>query len=83
MLRFEHEFIEHVKHHDKGLLDSIAETLKFDDDQEAKAVAAYDSFVTTFETSEGKGIHVGHEADVDPTADDELGQEQIVKQKRG
>jgi len=83
VLRFEGEFLDYVRTHDKGLLDSIAETLKFDDDQDAKAAAAYDAFIRTFETSDGKGISVGREAEVDPTTDDELGQEQIVKQKRG
>ena len=82
VLRFENEFLDYVKHHDRGLIDSIAETLKFGDDQEARAVAAYDALLGQFETSDGQGIKVGHEAEVDPTSDDELGQEQIVKQKR-
>ncbi|HEX7739682.1 MAG TPA: F0F1 ATP synthase subunit alpha, partial [Marmoricola sp.] len=83
VLRFEQEFLDYVRHHDKALMDSIAETLKFDDDQEAKATADYESFLGQFETSEGKSIKVGHEAEVEPTTDEELGQETIVKQKRG
>ena len=45
--------------------------------------SAYDSFLDQFETSDGGSVKIGHEADAEAMEDDELGQEQIVKQKRG
>ena len=51
--------------------------------QAEKSLAeAYDSFVDQFETSEGGSIHVGAEVHEEAMEDDELEQEQIVKQKR-
>ena len=41
------------------------------------------SFASSFATSEGGSIKVGHEAEAEALGDDELEQEQIVKQKRG
>ena len=80
VLRFEQEFIDYVKRSHGGILDAIRETTKFED--EDGLAAAYDSFITQFETSDGGSIKVGHE-EAEAMEDDELGQEQIVKQKRG
>ena len=63
------------------MLAGIRETQKFED--EDGLAAAYDSFLGQFETSGGGGIKVGHEPEAEALADDELEQEQIVKQKRG
>ncbi|HET6153377.1 MAG TPA: F0F1 ATP synthase subunit alpha [Marmoricola sp.] len=81
VLRFEHEFIDYVKRSHAGIMDAIRESQKFEDETEASLVSAFDSFLTQFETSEGGAI--GAEEPVTPTADDELDQEQIVKQKKG
>jgi F-type H+/Na+-transporting ATPase subunit alpha len=80
VLRFEQEFIDYVKRSHEGILAGIRETTKFED--EDGLAAAYDSFITQFETSDGGSIKVGHE-EAEAMEDDELGQEQIVKQKRG
>ena len=80
VLRFEQEFIDYVKRSHEGILAGIRESTKFED--EDGLAAAYDSFITQFETSDGGSIKAGHE-EAEAMEDDELGQEQIVKQKRG
>ncbi|WP_408899001.1 F0F1 ATP synthase subunit alpha [Nocardioides sp. R1-1] len=81
VLRFESEFLDYLRRSHEGLLAAIRETQKFED--EDGLAAAYDSFLNQFETSEGGSIKVGHEPEAEALADDELEQEQIVKQKRG
>ncbi|MBF4162816.1 F0F1 ATP synthase subunit alpha [Nocardioides acrostichi] len=80
VLRFEQEFIDFVKRSHEGILAGIRETTKFED--EDGLAAAYDEFVGQFETSEGGSIKAGKE-EAEALEDDELDQEQIVKQKRG
>ncbi|TNM47156.1 F0F1 ATP synthase subunit alpha [Nocardioides albidus] len=81
VLRFEHEFLDYLRRSHDGLLAAIRETQKFEDEDGLSA--AYDSFLSQFETSEGGSIKVGHEPEAEALSDDELEQEQIVKQKRG
>jgi F-type H+/Na+-transporting ATPase subunit alpha len=81
VLRFEQEFLDFLRRSHEGLLAGIRDTQKFED--EDALASAYDDFADQFETSEGGGIKVGHEADAEALEDDELEQEQIVKQKRG
>jgi F-type H+-transporting ATPase subunit alpha len=80
VIRFEHEFIDFLKRSHEGILAGIRETTKFED--EDALAAAYDSFTDQFETSEGGSIKAGRE-EAEAMEDDELEQEQIVKQKRG
>ncbi|NYJ02072.1 F-type H+-transporting ATPase subunit alpha [Nocardioides thalensis] len=81
VLRFEQEFLDYLRRSHEGVLAAIRETTKFED--EAGLESAYNSFLDQFETSEGGSIKVGHEPEAGAMADDELEQEQIVKQKRG
>jgi F-type H+/Na+-transporting ATPase subunit alpha len=83
VLRFEQEFLDFVGRQHKDVLDGIRESRNFDDGTDEKLGEAYDSFLDQFETSEGQSIKPGTEAKADPVTDDELEQEQIVKQKRG
>jgi F-type H+/Na+-transporting ATPase subunit alpha len=83
VLRFEHEFLDYLKRSHEGILDTISESKKFEEGTEKELSSAYDSFLEQFETSEGQSIKPGTEAKVDPVEDDELEQEQIVKQKKG
>ena len=83
VLRFESEFLDYLRRSHEDILSSIRETLKFEDDTETSLIEAYDSFLDQFETSEGGSIKAGHEAKEEALEDDELEQEQIVKQKRG
>ncbi|WP_244929346.1 F0F1 ATP synthase subunit alpha [Nocardioides sp. W7] len=83
VLRFESEFLDFLRRSHDGILSAIRESLKFDDDTASSLSDAYDSFLDQFETSDGGSIKVGHEATAEALGDEELEQEQIVKQKRG
>jgi F-type H+-transporting ATPase subunit alpha len=79
VLRFEREFIDYLKRSHDGILASIRDTQKFEDDSEL--ASAYDSFLEQFETSDGASVQAGT-GDREAALEDEE-QEQIVKQKRG
>ncbi|MFC6153766.1 F0F1 ATP synthase subunit alpha [Nocardioides yefusunii] len=82
VLRFEAEFLDHLRRNNAGILSAIRETSKFEKSTEALLIEAYDGFVKQFETSAGGAIKAGNEEhDALDAADVE--QEQIVKQKRG
>ena len=81
VLRFESEFIDHLRRNHEGILAGIRESTKFDDDADAEMAAAYDSFLDQFETSDGQSIKAGKEEHV-ALEDEDVEQEQIVKQKR-
>ena len=66
-----------------GILAAIRDSPKFEDDTESSLSDAYDSFLDQFETSEGGSIQVGNEVKDEAMEDEEVEQEQIVKQKRG
>ena len=82
VLRFEQEFLDYLRRTHEGVLSGIRESLKFDDDTEQSLVSAYDSFLDQFETSEGGTIKAGRE-EHEALEDEDVEQEQIVKQKRG
>jgi F-type H+-transporting ATPase subunit alpha len=82
VLRFEHEFLDYLRRSHEGILAGIRETTKFDDDADAELASAYDSFLDQFETSDGQSIKAGKEEHV-ALEDEDVEQEQIVKQKRG
>ena len=81
--RFESEFLDYLRRSHDAILASIRDSLQFGEDTEKPLTEAYDSFVEQFETSEGGSIHVGDKVKEEAMEDDELEQEQIVKQKRG
>jgi F-type H+/Na+-transporting ATPase subunit alpha len=82
VLRFESEFLDYLRRQHSGILDTIRETNDFSDDTEHALVGAYDSFLDQFETSEGGSIKAGKEQH-EALEDEDVEQEQIVKQKRG
>src|SRR3954466_3527957 len=79
VLRFEREFLDFLRRSHEGILSTIRESLKFEDDTASDLEGAYDSFLDQFETSEGGSIKVGRE---DHEALEDEDQEQIKKQKR-
>jgi F-type H+-transporting ATPase subunit alpha len=83
VLRFENEFLEYLRRSKEGILSGIRESRDFTDDTNSELEKAYDDFLDQFETSEGGSIRAGTDPIVDATTDEELEQEQIVKQKRG
>lgn len=77
VLRFEQEFLDHLRLSHEGILASIRESLKFE--VEDGLTAAYDNFLAQFQGS-GGAVKAGSEAPAEALADE--GQETIVKQKR-
>ena len=82
VLRFENEFLDYLRRSHEGILAGIRETSKFEDSTEDQLAQAYDSFLDQFETSDGQSIKAGKEEHV-ALEDEDVEQEQIVKQKRG
>ncbi|WP_229051348.1 F0F1 ATP synthase subunit alpha [Aeromicrobium sp. Leaf350] len=80
--RFESEFLDYIKRSHSGIFDAIRETGKFEDDTASALEDAYTSFLDQFETSDGESIKPGSQ-DVEALDDEDVEQEQIVKQKRG
>jgi F-type H+-transporting ATPase subunit alpha len=78
--RFEREFLEYLRR-STSLLKTIAETSKFGDDTAASLQEEVDSFKKQqFTAGEGGGIQVGSE-EATPSEDEDISQEQIVRQK--
>src|SRR5687767_2265871 len=82
VLRFENEFLDYLRRSHEGIIAGIRESLKFEDSTESELASAYDSFLDQFETSDGQSIKAGKEEHV-ALEDEDVEQEQIVKQKRG
>jgi F-type H+-transporting ATPase subunit alpha len=80
--RFEAEFLDYLKRSEGGVLDAIRESGRFEDETEHALTSAHDTFSAQFETSEGGSIHAGRE-EHEALEDENVEQEQIVKQKRG
>ncbi|HSV37312.1 MAG TPA: F0F1 ATP synthase subunit alpha [Nocardioidaceae bacterium] len=82
VLRFEREFLDYLKTSHAGVLQTIRESLDFTDDTAAAVEGAFTEFAKQFETSAGGSIQAGKETH-EALADEDVEQEQIVKQKRG
>jgi F-type H+/Na+-transporting ATPase subunit alpha len=80
VLRFEQEMLEYLRHHGSALR-NIRETKNFDDDTAAALREQIAEFKKGFQTSEGK-LLAGREEHV-ALEEDDVTQEQIVRQKRG
>ena len=80
--RFETEFLDYLKRSEGGILDTIRESGKFEDDTAESLTSAYDTFTGQFQTSEGGSLQAGRE-EHEALEDEDISQEQIVKQKRG
>jgi F-type H+/Na+-transporting ATPase subunit alpha len=80
--RFESEFLDYLRREHGAVLDGIRESGEFDDDTDAALHEAYNSFADQFQTGEGESLHIGKEPAVEPLADEDVEQEQIVRQKR-
>ncbi len=82
VLRFESEFLDYLRRSHEGVLTTIAETMNVTDDTLHALEEAYDAFLDDFETSDGESIKPGRESH-EALEDEDVEQEQIVKQKRG
>ncbi|CAN5691101.1 F0F1 ATP synthase subunit alpha [soil metagenome] len=82
VLRFEAEFLDYLRRSHEGILSGIRESQNFTDDTSSAMEDAYNSFLDQFETSDGESIKAGKE-EHEALEDEDVEQEQIVKQKRG
>ena len=80
VLRFERELLDNLRHHGDSLR-NIRETKTFDDDTAASLREQIAEFKKGFQTSEGK-LLAGREEHV-ALEEEDVTQEQIVRQKRG
>jgi F-type H+-transporting ATPase subunit alpha len=80
VLRFERELLDHLRHH-SSVLRNIRETKTFDDDTAAALREQIAEFKKGFQTSEGK-LLAGREEHA-ALEEEDVTQEQIVRQKRG
>ncbi|MBA3798082.1 MAG: F0F1 ATP synthase subunit alpha, partial [Geodermatophilaceae bacterium] len=78
--RFESEFLDYLRHNDKGVLDNIRESKKFEDDTEDSVVSAVQEFTKQFTTSSGDSL-VGKEAEAEAMDSEDVGQEKIQVRK--
>jgi F-type H+-transporting ATPase subunit alpha len=79
VLRFEREMLDYIRHHSDSLA-NIKESKVFDDDTAEALRGQIAEFKKEFQTSEGH-LLVGRE-DHEPLEEEDVTQEQIVKQKR-
>ena len=82
VLRFEAEFLDYLRRSHEGIFNTIRETNDFSDDTASALENAYNAFLDQFETSDGESIKAGKE-EHEALEDEDVEQEQIVKQKRG
>jgi F-type H+/Na+-transporting ATPase subunit alpha len=80
ILRFEREMLEYLRHHGTALR-NIRETKNFDDDTAAALREQIAEFKKGFQTSEGK-LLAGREEHI-ALEEEDVTQEQIVRQRRG
>ncbi|MGL5856944.1 MAG: F0F1 ATP synthase subunit alpha [Angustibacter sp.] len=78
---FEREFLDHLRRSTQ-LLTTIRQTGQFADDTAAALEAEVVSFTRSFQTSDRGSVEAGHE-EAEALADEQIEQEQIVRQKRG
>jgi F-type H+-transporting ATPase subunit alpha len=79
VLRFEQDMLEHMRN-SSPVLQTISETLKFDDDTQAAARTVIESFKGQFRTSEGKLLR--DDAPQVPVAAEDIHQEEIIARGR-
>ncbi|WP_432879117.1 F0F1 ATP synthase subunit alpha [Kribbella sp. CA-245084] len=79
VLRFERDFLDYLRRESK-VLDAIRESGLFGDDEAQAVTDALKAFKPTFQTSEGTLL--GTEAEAVAMDEEDVEQEQIVKQKR-
>jgi F-type H+/Na+-transporting ATPase subunit alpha len=77
--RFEAEFLDYIRRHHKGILDSIQQTKQFSTDTEQQVVAAVKDFKKSFTTADGSSL--GTEAEAEAMEADEVTHESVKVHK--
>jgi F-type H+-transporting ATPase subunit alpha len=73
--RFEAELLDHVRHHEEGLLKEIRDTKDLSDDAEERLANAIKAVLDQFTTADGKSLV--NEAEAEAMDADEVGQESV------
>ncbi|MCE1179948.1 MAG: F0F1 ATP synthase subunit alpha [Micrococcales bacterium] len=81
--RFESEFLDKLRRDNKGLLDGIRESGKFEDSTESELQKAIDAFKGEFQPSNKEDVPVGNEPEPGDLDDADVDQAHIHRQKRG
>jgi len=79
---FEEQFLDYLRHKQSGLLSTIRETKKFDDDTEAGVLDAINTFKEQFLAGGKESVPIGHEPEPGALPEAEVEQVKIVKRKR-
>ncbi len=82
---FEADFLDYLRREKKGLLDGIRETGKFDDDSRSGLEEAVKAFKVQFggeAPQDDRRTDIGSEATPEGLQEEDMDQEQIVRQKR-
>jgi F-type H+-transporting ATPase subunit alpha len=79
---FEGQFLDYLRRQHGGLLSTIRESKKFDDDTQAGVQGAIDQFKKEFLATGKDPVPVGHEPEAGALPAEDVEQVQIVKQKR-
>jgi len=82
---FEADFLDYLRREKKGLLDGIRETGKFDDDTRSGLEEAVKAFKVQFggeAPQDDRRTDIGSEATPEDLQEEDMDQEQIVRQKR-
>jgi F-type H+-transporting ATPase subunit alpha len=79
--RFEEDFLDHLSREHQGILDTIRESGKFEDETEKSLDSALEKFKQGFQTS--AGTLLGTEAEAEALDEEKVGQETIKVAKGG
>jgi F-type H+-transporting ATPase subunit alpha len=79
--RFESEFLDYMRRERSGLLEAIRESKKLADETRSGLEDAVEAFKAQFGAGGKENVPVGHE-ESDALPDEDVSQEQIVKQRR-
>ncbi|MGH4010619.1 MAG: F0F1 ATP synthase subunit alpha [Pseudonocardiaceae bacterium] len=78
--RFESEFLDYIRRHHQGILDTIRETKQFSDEIEQQLVDAVTEFKKQFTTADGSPL--GREAEAEAMDADEVERESVKVTKK-
>jgi F-type H+-transporting ATPase subunit alpha len=79
---FEEQFLDYLRRKQPGLLSTIRETKKFDDDTQAGVLDAINTFKEQFLAGGKESVPIGHEPEPGALPEAEVEQVKIVKRKR-
>ena len=79
--RFESEFLDYMRRERSGLLEAIRESKKLEDETRSGLEDAVEAFKSQFGSAGKENVPVGHE-EHGALQDEDVSQEQIVKQRR-